>query len=134
VVTEFTHSQVQVQLLSKHMTITKLSPGLIEPGTIQTADLSTEVTANINYALITANAAFNKANTGVTGVSGNNFISYKFPLSDFGYVSESFYGGLGNEEIGIKWDNKLTPQPQEWSVNEYSSSNTTIVMDAGYLT
>ena len=39
------------------MTITKLSPGLIEPGTIQTTDLSAEVTANINYAMATANTA-----------------------------------------------------------------------------
>jgi hypothetical protein len=37
------------------MSITKLSPGLIEPGTIQTADLAAEVTANINYAMATAN-------------------------------------------------------------------------------
>ena len=56
-VSEFTHSQVQVQLLYNHMTITKLSTGLIKPGTIKTVDLNTEVTANINYAMATANTA-----------------------------------------------------------------------------
>lgn len=59
------------------MTITKLSPGLIEPGTIQTVDLGTDVKSNIdsafaqaNSAGIYANAAFAAANTGGGGGGG----------------------------------------------------------------
>ena len=117
------------------MTITKLSPGLIEPGTIQTADLAAEVTANINYAMATANAAFDKANTGVSA-SGNNFVLYGFPLGDAGYVSDTT-NKLGDEITVEIWDNKLSPQPQQWGYGSSlpnSLTNSTIVLDAGYLT
>jgi hypothetical protein len=36
---------------------TRIKSHNIQPGTIQTADLAAEVTANINYAMATANTA-----------------------------------------------------------------------------
>jgi hypothetical protein len=41
------------------MALTKLSPGLIEPGSIRISDLDTEITANINFAVEKANIVDN---------------------------------------------------------------------------
>jgi hypothetical protein len=75
-----------------------------------------------NTATILAQAAYNQANTGGGGTSSNNFILFDFPLGDRGYVTQSIYGGLGNEQIGEIYDMRVDPI--------YGGI---ITLDAGYL-
>jgi len=44
------------------------------------------------------------------GSSANDFMTYHFPLGDYGYVSDSIYGGLGNEAIGKIYDMRIAPE------------------------
>ena len=44
------------------------------------------------------------------GSSANDFMTYHFPLGDYGYVSDSLYGGLGNEAIGKIYDMRIAPE------------------------
>jgi len=44
------------------------------------------------------------------GASANDFMTYHFPLGDYGYVSDSLYGGLGNETIGRIYDMRIAPE------------------------
>ena len=37
-------------------------------------------------------------------------MTYHFPLGDYGYVSDSIYGGLGNEAIGKIYDMRIAPE------------------------
>ena len=63
-----------------------------------------------NSATILAQAAYNQANTGGGGgTSSNNFVLFDFPLGDRGLVTQSIYGGLGNEQIGEIYDMRIDP-------------------------
>ena len=44
------------------------------------------------------------------GSSANDFMTYHFPLGDYGYVSDLIYGGLGNEAIGKIYDMRIAPE------------------------
>jgi hypothetical protein len=44
------------------------------------------------------------------GASANDFMTYHFPLGDYGYVSDPIYGGLGNEAIGKIYDMRISPE------------------------
>ena len=63
-----------------------------------------------NSAAILAQAAYNQANTGGGGgTSSNNFVLFDFPLGDRGLVTQSIYGGLGNEQLGEIYDMRIDP-------------------------
>ena len=44
------------------------------------------------------------------GTSANDFMTYHFPLGDYGYVSDPIYSGLGNEAIGKIYDMRIDPE------------------------
>jgi hypothetical protein len=48
--------------------------------------------------------------SGGGGASANDFMTYHFPLGDYGYVSDPIYGGLGNEAIGKIYDMRIAPE------------------------
>ena len=41
--------------------------------------------------------------------SANNFIVYNFPLGNYGLVTQTVYGGLGNEQTGTIFDMRAQP-------------------------
>jgi hypothetical protein len=57
-----------------------------------------------------------------SGTSANNFLLYNFPLGNYGLVTQSIYGGLGNEQIGDIFD--MRAQPPTGGI---------AVLDCGYL-
>jgi hypothetical protein len=61
-----------------------------------------------NTGTIIAQSAYDFANT-ISSQSIDQFVLYHFPTGDYGFVTESIYGGLGGELIGITYDLRTEP-------------------------
>jgi hypothetical protein len=89
-------------------TINGLNVNSLSVQTQATFDQANSASLYANTGITLSQNAYDYANTLSSGLI-DDFTLWHFPIGDYEYVTESIYGGLGNELVGVTYDLRIEP-------------------------